>query len=270
MALLGACLLLGLATTVAVAWVLAVGVVVSLPGGVGGTHGGRLVEGTHEGAGTTWLCQVIRRGGLTVVGWIPEQGSQSHVQYSVTPLPRSSITGGALASPRATIRIAPRFGMRGSVAPAPIDPSAIPRWAAPPVGLPEAPAPPRAGAMPWNYAAQSARGWPARALWYEARFLDGTRENRGGFATPRFATFLGPGPVLPCRVDPAGLALNTIFYAGLWVALLLVPRAIRHAIRDAARRRLGRCTACGYDLRASAGTRCPECGAAATARAGVS
>jgi hypothetical protein len=64
------------------------------------------------------------------------------------------------------------------------------------------------------------------------------------------------GIALPIQPRP-GLAINTVFYALLWFLLLLIPRAIRRAHRRAR----GCCPRCGYSLRGQPGPGCPECGA---------
>jgi hypothetical protein len=61
-------------------------------------------------------------------------------------------------------------------------------------------------------------------------------------------------PVVP--VWP-GFALDTAFYGAIVLALWSAPGVIRRRTR----KRRGRCPACGYDLRGSAGGPCPECGA---------
>jgi hypothetical protein len=60
-----------------------------------------------------------------------------------------------------------------------------------------------------------------------------------------------------------GFAINTMFYAAVLWVLLALPGAVRRFVR----RRRGRCTRCGYDLRgqvAAPGWKgkivCPECG----------
>ncbi len=105
--------------------------------------------------------------------------------------------------------------------------------------------------------AVSARGWPRSALWYEATFLNGVRTDRGGIEVPaKFEPWLGPGPVLPCRVLPVGFAVDTALYGAAWFGLVFVPG---YAAR-ARRRRRGLCPECAYDLSHADHRRCPECG----------
>lgn len=68
-----------------------------------------------------------------------------------------------------------------------------------------------------------------------------------------------PGPTsvrLPLAPRP-GLAGNTLFYAALWALLLLAPGAILRQIR----RGRNRCPKCAYSLHGQPAPGCPECGA---------
>lgn len=62
---------------------------------------------------------------------------------------------------------------------------------------------------------------------------------------------------IPCGVLPVGVAINLAF----WIGIAAGPAMVRNGI-IARRRRLGRCTGCGYDLSGTRGGPCPECGAA--------
>jgi hypothetical protein len=62
-------------------------------------------------------------------------------------------------------------------------------------------------------------------------------------------------PILPV---PLGFTLDTAVFGALWA----VPLIVMPALRARRRARRGRCPACGYDLRAGAHERCPECGVA--------
>ena len=61
---------------------------------------------------------------------------------------------------------------------------------------------------------------------------------------------------LPLRPWLPGLMADTACHAILWWPLIGLPGVIRRARR----RRRGRCPGCGYDLRGSLGSTCPECG----------
>ncbi len=104
------------------------------------------------------------------------------------------------------------------------------------------------------------RGWPLRALWYDAGSvieLRGTgwvpRGLAGGIELPKPS-----GPLsniseyrraLPFRPILPGLIINTLFYAALWFALFTGIGAAKRAHR----RRRGRCPMCAYDLRGHVG-----------------
>jgi hypothetical protein len=61
---------------------------------------------------------------------------------------------------------------------------------------------------------------------------------------------------LPLRPIWHGFAVNALFYAALSAALLV---GVSH-LRCLTRRRRGQCTRCGYDRRGIVGGPCPECG----------
>ncbi|MFN9063605.1 MAG: hypothetical protein ACK5W2_00795 [bacterium] len=65
--------------------------------------------------------------------------------------------------------------------------------------------------------------------------------------------YLPTSPLLP------GVLISWGFWSVVAGSVLACPMAVRHA-RAAHRRRHGRCTRCGYDLRGLAGGACPECG----------
>lgn len=111
-----------------------------------------------------------------------------------------------------------------------------------------------------------ARGWPVTATWcmYTSHQAAGTLQPyRGGISLSRrdALTNLDPGNriFLPCLPVWPGFAINTLLYAVVTWGLFQVPFAIRRWRRG----RLGRCTKCGYDLHGlPQGAPCPECGAA--------
>jgi hypothetical protein len=66
-------------------------------------------------------------------------------------------------------------------------------------------------------------------------------------------------PLLPLGIIWGGFILNALFFAAIWFALLAGPGFAKRAFR----RRRGACIDCGYDLRGAAHEQCPECGRAA-------
>lgn len=63
--------------------------------------------------------------------------------------------------------------------------------------------------------------------------------------------------VLPWRPVMPGFVLDAVVFGAIAWLLSFGPLVLRRAIR----RRRGHCPRCGYDLRATAHNRCPECGA---------
>jgi hypothetical protein len=103
-------------------------------------------------------------------------------------------------------------------------------------------------------------GWPVRALELQ-RFVTLTSVSERGaltFPIESQPSRLGsPGRgVVPVLPRAGGFALDTAFYGTIVFLLWSAPTVIRRR----ARKRRGRCPACGYDLRATPNTTCPECG----------
>jgi len=105
-----------------------------------------------------------------------------------------------------------------------------------------------------------ARGWPFRAVWYEAgRVLDASRRfgAAGGILLPPSARSIGQYErALPLRPIWSGFLINTLFYAPIWFGLFFGFTRAKRFVRT----QRGRCPRCGYDLRGQMHTGCPECG----------
>lgn len=71
---------------------------------------------------------------------------------------------------------------------------------------------------------------------------------------------------LPTALLPLGFAADTAFYAAAWWLLLFMPLPLYRAGRRRFRVSRGMCGSCGYDLKGLTGGACPECGLAAVAR----
>jgi hypothetical protein len=107
-------------------------------------------------------------------------------------------------------------------------------------------------------------GWPRPALWYRvngkflrnlamATGIEGGVLVRGGAGlSMRSYDFRA----IPLRADWPGLLADSALLAGLWGVILFAPRLVRPWLR----RRRGRCPGCGYDLKHSLASGCPECG----------
>ncbi len=121
-----------------------------------------------------------------------------------------------------------------------------------------------------------ARGWPLPALWRDVSDSKMLREWPGlqrpvirgaeGIALPWIRGTTNPSGSsirLPIRPIPSGLVIDTVCFGLVWFgAFGFVP-----CCRELRRRRPGRCTSCGYDLTGNQSGTCPECGATTVARA---
>jgi hypothetical protein len=86
-------------------------------------------------------------------------------------------------------------------------------------------------------------------LYAPASATSGPFERNGRGSTSRIA--------VPRGVMPVGFAVNSVFFALAWWALLRGVQCVHRQGRDAR----GLCTRCAYDLRGlDAGATCPECG----------
>ncbi len=115
-------------------------------------------------------------------------------------------------------------------------------------------------------------GWPRPALWYRVHGVY-LRNTASATAIEGGRLLTGEGTLevrayafraLPHFVDVRGLLADSAIFAGAWALLLFAPGAARRALR----RRRGLCLGCGYDLRAAAAGRCPECGRETAVRGG--
>lgn len=82
-----------------------------------------------------------------------------------------------------------------------------------------------------------------------------------GFALKPIARPIRPAitRVLPLGIIWTGFAGCTVLYASLWLILLYVPSVFAN-LRQQIRYRRDQCIACGYDLRGDFSAGCPECG----------
>ncbi|MCL4197412.1 MAG: hypothetical protein KJZ69_07945 [Phycisphaerales bacterium] len=116
-------------------------------------------------------------------------------------------------------------------------------------------------------------GWPSRSLLLDEicaysqvdtpRMFDAAANGgtRVGFSTRRW---LSRGDywngTLPIHILPVGFIVNTVVYAAVGWSLPFLSLTALKVLRTHRRSRLGRCIACGYDLRGADHKVCPECG----------
>ncbi len=108
-----------------------------------------------------------------------------------------------------------------------------------------------------------ADGWPLLALSSEARWQSydarGMSPVIGGIRVGPRNVVPDDGPrILPLQPIWSGLIINTILYVSLWFTLFSLGD-IRRGIRSRLRRRRGQCVRCRYQLLPEQ-TRCSECG----------
>ncbi len=123
-------------------------------------------------------------------------------------------------------------------------------------------------------------GWPSRSLLLDElcaynqadvpRMLSAAANGgtRVGFSTRGWLP-IGDNwnGILPIHLLPVGFIINTVVYAAVCWLLALLSLVALNVLRTRRRSRLGKCIACGYDLRGTNHAACPECGAAVTPRA---
>lgn len=155
------------------------------------------------------------------------------------------------------------------------------RGSAPPINA-EYAASERDGGCPM-YAAEDARGWPFRALmwqleldydassgyWYikAAQWGIPLERSEGIFEPPelssgylRLRPYSWYGYALPLKPLLLGFVTDSVFYGSGWYLLTGFPIAVFTRWRRHRRRKAGRCSRCGYDLRGCVDEGCPECG----------
>ncbi len=100
-------------------------------------------------------------------------------------------------------------------------------------------------------------GWPFRVFDGEAQYIDGGQTYLHAVRWPPRGeiTYIGRD-FLPVRPLWTGFLANVIFYAAMLWLLSFTHLAVHRSIR----RKRGRCTKCGYDLRGAEHEVCPECG----------
>jgi hypothetical protein len=150
-----------------------------------------------------------------------------------------------------TLGTAPDWGPTEAVpAERQVDESAVPAWSFIASRAPQAVEP--------VYSVERATGWPlpAGVMRLTSDLHTGKRLGADSLRLPRDLQRFGPGIHLPVRVLWRGALLDSVFFAWAWFAVLSFPVIIRRAWR----RRRGTCPTCAYDLRGSFEGVCPECG----------
>jgi len=216
------CLILGVATTVGVAWGLAWFVSIDDVVDADGTNS--VVASIVSLGGSQWLVQSGQSPGTRIVVGIPDVDT-------MLPFLLERIAQGDAADIPAWSRITENKDARAS-------------------------------SVQWPSFSDVARGWPvfAMASGIDAQFVgdyfDRAEYNGCIYAgRPGWASELGHR-ALPLRPIFPGFVVNTLFYAAMWFGIFFGVAAVRRFIR----KKRGRCVKCSYDLRGELDKGCPECG----------
>jgi hypothetical protein len=259
-------LFLGVMTTIAVAWTIAVLRPVPMYP--------RHTTGAFERWGRAWSAVEARRFGMLHIWWLDLAKNKAGILANgpapapmVNALPVTADLENDLdhtpAPPRPTAEelvseyrteYAELIRTGGTMYPL-VTRDERPAWGT--LALADAPAP------ECRRGADAAFGWPRPCLWHQILTSDNgsgsalTEQMVGGLAlsgtpTSRSDQFRA----LPLRPILGGIAMNAVLYAGAWSFILFAPGRIRRA----SRRRRGRCPRCGYDLKHDLAAGCPECG----------
>lgn len=254
-------LLLGVATTIAIAWACA------LRGGlVVASQLGFMIDdvSTTPARGAHWFD--VRRTGLRVciVSTSTRESDGSHglawSPFRATPgEPIWTLTPGDTCNAIEALEVFPNARGEASSGPQ------IPEWRAMrwPTWLPAVPESP-SGLLAYG---GRGTGWPFVTM--RSTFHSDTTDRIGAW---RWAWRIKPaGPptssndqlegCVPLQPVPFAFAASSVMWGSGWFVLLFGPGIARRAVRS----RRGACTACGYDRRGlTAMQPCPECGSAGT------
>ncbi len=103
---------------------------------------------------------------------------------------------------------------------------------------------------------ESAHGWPFLALYWWRDDAGSTGSGGTILRVHGDDPWSDDVRILPTLPIGRGFALNSVLFGSTWSVLLIVPAFIRGATR----RRRGRCPACGFDLQRQLASGCTECG----------
>lgn len=224
--------MLGLATAVGVAWLIAAfRPVPAYP---------RTVLGAFERWGLAWNISESTRLGTVDVWWLDLRSGEPGAEHR----PAAELIAAARAGHAETAASRDGVILRDSPRP----------W-----GTFAADKPPDEARI----GSDTAYGWPWPCLWYRttAEFQGPTtigneRLHGGMFLHGTLSARLRDFRALPYWPIWAGLAADAAVWGTMWLALLTLPRVARRWHR----RRRGRCAECGYDLCGVTSGVCPECG----------
>ncbi|MCI0365066.1 MAG: hypothetical protein L0219_14405 [Phycisphaerales bacterium] len=231
------CTVLGLLTTVAVAWTLALRTWTGFSMVWGQLPATKLAADGTGDVLQTWVFGIDQRRGVwACLSWTMETEARVSPSGSVT-LGRSTGVVKNVWHPVTGVGARP------------------PHWS-----IPRRRADARNPVDGVRFYHELAAGWPLPALgWTRANTHEPGKTSQrlfGGFSLPGWLAKACRSETVPIRPIWRGLVVDAVVYGLAWFVLLFGFGNVRRLLRS----RVGHCPKCGYDLRGDLKRGCPECG----------